>query len=64
MMNQISTYVAAHRKFLIVALGAVLVFVADAELADRLIVTADALLVLFVPNDQAAAAAIYGPRRR
>lgn len=52
-------YIQAHRKALLALVAAVLVFVVDAESADRIIVAVNAVLILIVPNDQAAVARIY-----
>ena len=53
-------YINAHRKFILAAIAAVLVFfVADTETADQIVVAANAILILFVPNSQSALEKVY-----
>lgn len=59
-MSKIRDYVAAHRKALIVAAGAVLVLFVDPATADKIIGGLTVALTLLVPNDQAAVARVYG----
>lgn len=55
----ISTYIRAHRKALLAALSAVLILFLDSATTDEIVSGVGALLILVVPNDQAAVAAIY-----
>lgn len=59
MINTIRDYIAAHRKALLVALGAVLVLVVDAEIADKIVGAVTLALTLVVPNDQDAIDRVY-----
>lgn len=56
----ILSYIRAHRKAIIAAVGAVAVLVVDEETAQSVIALADAALVLLVPNDEYEKARIYG----
>ena len=55
----ISTYIRAHRKALLAALSAVLILFLDSATTDEIVSGVGALLILVVPNDQAAVAAFY-----
>jgi len=55
----VSTYVRAHRKALLAALAAVLILFFPSATVDEIVSIVGAFLVLVVPNDQAAVAAIY-----
>lgn len=55
----ITTYIRAHRKALLAALSAVLILFLDSATTDEIVSGVGALLILIVPNDQAAVAAIY-----
>lgn len=52
-------YIAAHRKALLTALTAVLVLFLDADVAQTIAAALGTLLVLVVPNDQAATQRVY-----
>lgn len=55
----ISDYIAAHRKAILAAIGAVLIWFVDDATVDAVVATVDTLLVLLVSNDPAAVARVY-----
>lgn len=61
-MSTLRTYVAAHRKAILVLVSLLAVQLVDSETADWLTVVAGTLLTLIVPNDPEAIAKVY--RRR
>lgn len=52
-------YIAAHYKAIIVAVGAVLVLVVDAETADKIIGALTIVLTIIVGNDPDAVDRVY-----
>lgn len=59
-MNRIRDWVAAHRKALIVAIGAVLALVFNPDEVQEITGIVTVILTWLVPNDQAAVERIYG----
>jgi hypothetical protein len=55
-------YINAHRKAIIAAIGALLVIFVDDATAQTIAAALDAVLVLAVPNDQAAVERVYRKR--
>lgn len=55
------SYIRAHRKALLAALGALLIlFLPDEDAVKEIVAIVDAILVLAVPNDEYEKARIYG----
>lgn len=52
-------WINAHRKAILAAIGAVLVLVVDENTVQQVVGIVDAVLILLVPNDQAAIERIY-----
>ena len=53
-------WIRAHRKGILALIGAACALIVDETTAREIIAVADAVLVVLVPNDQAAIARIYG----
>lgn len=57
-------YIRAHRKVLLTLAGLLAIQFLDSETADWVVATVDTLLVLVVPNDQAAVDRVWKKNRR
>ena len=57
-------YINAHRKAILAAIGAILIWFVDEGTADAIIATVSTILLAIVPNDQVAVEQIYGTRYR